>query len=326
MLLDTFGRVHDYLRISLTDNCNFRCTYCMPDEDYAFLSSGQLMSADEIVSLATRFVSLGVKKIRLTGGEPLVRKDVDEILERLAALPVELLISTNGMLVHKHIDAFKKAGIRSLNISLDTLRPDEFRRITGRDKWQQVWDNILLLLEQDFRVKINVVARKGHIEQELHDFILLTRTLPLHIRFIEFMPFAGNHWDSRDVITADQMLALAADGFDVVKLRDEPHATAKKFKVIGHEGTFAFITTMSHQFCGDCNRLRLTAEGKIKNCLFGSEELDLLAVLRAGGDVKALIRQSVAAKHAAMGGQFENGYERTDAHTLINRSMIGIGG
>ena len=326
MLQDSFGRVHNYLRISLTDHCNLRCHYCMPDEHYPFLPQKSLMSADEILLLAKTFVGLGINKIRLTGGEPLVRKDFDEILFRLSQLDVELLLTTNGVLIDKHIDQLKKAGLHTINISLDSLQEKTFERITQRNEFQKTWSNIMLLLKNNFRVKLNIVAIHGHIEEELIDFINLTKNLPIHVRFIEFMPFDGNEWKSEKVITSQEMLALAAKDFDLVKLVDEPHATTKKYKAIGHDGTIAFITTMSNQFCGDCNRIRLTAEGKIKNCLFGKEEIDLLTPLRKGENITQFILQSVQNKHSVMGGQLEKDYKQTDAKNIINRSMIGIGG
>lgn len=326
MLLDRFSRVHDYLRISLTDSCNFRCQYCMPDENIACLPNKHLMQVEEIEEIAKTFVGLGVNKIRLTGGEPMVRKEFREILQRLSKLPVELSLTTNAVLAHKYVDDLKAAGVRSLNISLDSLDRDTFKMITKRDQFQQVWDNIQMLLQEGFRVKINAVAIEGVIEKEILDFIAITKKLPLHVRFIEFMPFAGNHWESGKVITADQMLSWVEQEYDIVKLKDEPHATAKKYKAIGHEGTFAFITTMSEHFCGDCNRMRLTADGKMKNCLFGKEEMDILGTLRKGEDLVPLIRSSVLRKHAVMGGQFSNSYKGAEASKLENRSMIRIGG
>lgn len=326
MLQDTFGRIHDYLRISLTDHCNFRCSYCMPVEEMEWMPSSKLMSKDEILKLAGTFVSLGVKKIRLTGGEPLVRKEFPEILERLSAFPVELTLTTNGVLIHKHIAALKNAGVRSVNVSLDTLNREKFLKLTRRDQFEQVWDNILLLLQEGFRVKVNAVALHGMIENEICDFIHVTEKLLLHVRFIEFMPFAGNHWQSKQVVTAAQMLDLAKEKFQVNKLEDKKHDTAKKYQVPGFAGTFAFITTMSEHFCGECNRLRLTADGKIKNCLFGKEELDLLGALRNGEAVESLIRLSVSRKHAALGGQFSPDYLQANPDSIENRSMINIGG
>ncbi|MEY3648038.1 MAG: hypothetical protein RLZ13_923 [Bacteroidota bacterium] len=326
MLQDAFGRVHDYLRISLTDHCNFRCSYCMPVEEMEWMPQSKLMSAQEIVKLAEVFVSLGVKKIRLTGGEPLVRKDFGQILEELARLPVELTLTTNGILIPQYLEALKKAGVRSINVSLDTLQPEKFFKLTRRDQFAQVWANILLLLQEGFRVKINAVAMQGQIEEELIEFVLLTRDLPLHVRFIEFMPFTGNHWQAKQVITATQMLEWVKKEVEVIKLEDKTHDTSKKYQVPGYAGTFAFITTMSEHFCGSCNRLRLTADGKIKNCLFGKEELDLLGALRQGQEVTPLILQSLSRKHAALGGQFSQDYSQANPSAIENRSMINIGG
>lgn len=326
MLQDTFGRIHDYLRISLTDNCNFRCSYCMPVEEMEWMPQSKLMSKDEILKLAEIFVSLGVNKIRLTGGEPLVRKEFPEILAAIAKMPVEPTLTTNGVLIHKHIQALKDAGVRSVNVSLDTLNREKFKILTRRDQFDQVWDNILLLLQEGFRVKVNAVALHGMIEEEICDFVKVTEKLPLHVRFIEFMPFSGNHWSSKQVVTAKQMLGLVQTQFPIEKLEDKKHDTAKKYQVPGFEGTFAFITTMSEHFCGDCNRMRLTADGKIKNCLFGKEELDLLAALRSGQEVVPLIKMSISRKHQALGGQFSSDYKKADPDKIDNRSMITIGG
>lgn len=326
MLQDTFGRIHNYLRISLTDHCNFRCTYCMPQEEMEWMPQSHLMSKEEIIQLAEIFVKLGVKKIRLTGGEPLVRKEFDWILGQLSKFSVELTLTTNGILIDKHISALKQAGVRSVNVSLDTLNREKFKKLTRRDQFDQVWNNILLLLKEGFRVKVNAVALHGLIEEEICDFVQLTEKLPLHMRFIEFMPFQGNLWESKKVITAAQMLDIVQKKYDVEKLQDKKHDTAKKYKVPGFQGTFAFITTMSEHFCGSCNRLRLTADGRIKNCLFGKEEIDLLGALRKGEPLEPLIHQSVTRKHAALGGQFDPDYLKTIPEDIENRSMIKIGG
>lgn len=326
MIIDKHNRIHDYLRISLTDSCNFRCQYCMPDENIQCLPNKHLMQVDEIEHIARKFVDLGVNKIRLTGGEPMVRKEFPEILSRISKLPVELSLTTNAVLAHKYIDNLKAAGVRSLNISLDTLNAETFKKITKRDQFQKVWDNILLMLKEGFRVKINVVGIEGVIEKEILNFVAITKDLPLHVRIIEFMPFEGNHWNSKKVVTAEQMLKWVEQEYDMVKLKDEPHATAKKYKAIGHEGTFAFITTMTQHFCGDCNRMRITADGKMKNCLFGSEETDLLGAVRKGEDIEPLIRTSVLRKFKVMGGQFSKSYTDAEASKLKNRSMIKIGG
>lgn len=326
MLKDKHNRQHNYLRISLTDNCNLRCFYCMPEESYAFMPNQQLMQVDEILQLAKLFVTQGVNKIRLTGGEPLVRKDAKEIIAALGKLGVELTITTNGTRVHHFIDDFEKAGTRSVNISLDTLQRDKFNLLTRRDQFDIVRENIDLMLSRNFTVKINVVVVKGVNDSELLDFVEWTRNTPVHIRFIEFMPFDGNLWKSDKLVTWKEMLTGIQQQFETEPLENGPNDTCKKYKAIGHKGTFAVISTMSAPFCSGCNRIRLTADGKIKNCLFSEEETDLLQALRTGKEILPLIEQSIQAKHKELGGQFSPQFELIDANTLHNRSMIAIGG
>ena len=282
MIEDSFGRVHNYLRISLTDNCNLRCFYCMPDEDYVVTQSSKLMSANEIEQIARIFIEAGVNKIRLTGGEPLVRHDAEEIILALSKLPVELTMTTNGTRLDKFIDVLKKGNISSLNISLDTLQPQKFNKITRRNQFESVWQNIHLLLQNHFQVKVNVVVMKGLNEEEITDFVEWTKHTPVHVRFIEFMPFTGNRWTRDKVVTLQEMLNTIALKYDFAPIENEPHATAKRFAISGHAGTFAVISTMSSNFCGDCNRIRLTADGKLKNCLFSKDETDLLTAFRNG--------------------------------------------
>ncbi|MCK9402800.1 MAG: GTP 3',8-cyclase MoaA [Chitinophagaceae bacterium] len=326
MLKDRYNRVHNYLRISLTDNCNLRCFYCMPEEDYAFMPSQQLMQKDEIVSLAKLFIANGVNKIRLTGGEPLVRKDAAAIIRALGNLGVELTITTNATRVHHFIDDFVAAGIRSVNISLDTLQPEKFQLITRRDQFFTVKNNIQLLLDGNFKVKVNVVVVKGLNEQEIPDFIEWTRALPIHVRFIEFMPFDGNRWKSNKLVTWKEMLAIITSKYEIEAQENLPNDTSKNYRIKNHLGSFAVISTMSAPFCAGCNRIRLTADGKIKNCLFSQEETDLLSALRSGNDVLGLIEQSILAKQKELGGQFSKDFELINTDDLHNRSMIAIGG
>jgi cyclic pyranopterin phosphate synthase len=298
----------------------------MPEEEYDFTPASRLMQVGEIESLAKIFVDLGVNKIRLTGGEPLVRKDVAEIIMALSKLPVKLTITTNGTRLHEYVDILEKAGIRSLNISLDTLQPGKFNLITKRDQFKTVYENIQLLVSKNFHVKINVVVMKGLNDGEINDFIEWTRDTPVHVRFIEFMPFSGNRWTSNKVFTLQQILEVIESKYTVVRLQDEKHDTAKKYTVPGHAGTFAVISTMSANFCGDCNRMRLTADGKMKNCLFSKEETDLLTALRNGDEVIPLIHQSIRNKAKELGGQFTADFEHLHAEDIHNRSMITIGG
>jgi cyclic pyranopterin phosphate synthase len=326
MLKDSFGRVHDYLRISLTDNCNLRCFYCMPEEDYVFTPASKVISAEEVEAIARIFVDAGVKKIRLTGGEPLVRHDSAEIISSLAKMPIELTLTTNGTRLHTFIDVIKDAKIKSLNVSLDTLKPGKFAFIARRNQFAQVWKNIHLLLENNFHVKINVVVMRGVNESEITDFIELTKDLPLHVRFIEFMPFAGNRWTSNQVFTMADILKTISARYHFLPLEKVKHDTAKKFIVPGHRGTFAIISTMSAHFCGDCNRMRLTADGKLKNCLFSKTETDLLTAFRNGDDITGLIKATIQGKHEKLGGQLRNDYQDIHPEEIQNRSMITIGG
>ncbi len=325
-LTDTFGRVHNYLRISLTPHCNLRCFYCMPDDDYTAPLSTQLMQTTEIIALAKLFVSLGVDKIRLTGGEPLIRKDITSLLEQLARLDVQLAISTNGVRLHHVLPTLITTGIRSINVSLDTLQPEKFAFITKRDVFHQVWDNIQRLLDHQIHVKLNVVVMKGMNDTEINDFVALTKDMPLHVRFIEFMPFDGNNWNRDKVFGWQQILQTVEQAYDFYHLNPAANDTAKSYQVFNHTGTFAVISTMTAPFCSTCNRMRLTADGKMKNCLFSRNETDLLTALRRGDDVEALIRQCIHEKAAATGGQFTQALEQIDITTLQNRSMTAIGG
>ncbi|KQM38757.1 GTP 3',8-cyclase MoaA [Chryseobacterium sp. Leaf201] len=326
MITDTFGRVHNYLRISLTDNCNLRCFYCMPDEKYAFAPAAKLMQPDEIETIAKLFVAHGVKKIRLTGGEPLVRKDAPAIIDKLGKLGIELAITTNGVRINEMMDNLMSAQVKTINISLDTLDAEKFKKITRRDLFQKVRDNINLLIQNNFRVKINVVLMKGLNDDEILDFIEMTRDSQIEVRFIEFMPFSGNRWTSNQVFTLEEIVTEVQSRYDILTIEPEAHDTAKKFKIPGFAGNFAVISTMTAPFCSSCNRIRLTADGKLKNCLFSKGETDLLSALRRGEEIMPLIEGTIKAKHKALGGQFSGVFQDIDTSTLDNRSMITIGG
>lgn len=325
MLKDTFNRAHNYLRISLTDVCNFRCQYCMPEDNH-FLPPSHLMNVEEIEKIANTFVRLGITKIRLTGGEPLVRKDAKEIIMNLSKLPVELTMTTNGVLIDKYIDVIQAADMRSINVSIDSLKPERFFQITRRNAFHPVWANVMKLIEIGIHVKLNVVVMKSINDDEVLDFVRLTKKYPLHVRFIEFMPFDGNRWQHEKVVPYQTLLNKIETTFSVLKLKDELYDTTKKYKVLNSEGTFAFITTMSQPFCSGCNRLRLTADGKMKNCLFSTSETDLLTPLRNNKLIEDIITQNVLAKKKQTGGQLLTMYEQIEVDKLINRPMVNIGG
>lgn len=326
MLKDRFNRTHDYLRISLTDNCNLRCFYCMPEEDYDFTPASRLMQPQEIETLAKIFVEEGVKKIRLTGGEPLVRKDAAQIIASLGKLPVALALTTNATRIHEFVGVLKEAGVQTVNVSLDTLQPDKFLLITRRDAFHLVRSNIELLLHHGFNVKINAVVMKGFNDEEVNDFIAWTAHVPLQIRFIEFMPFSGNRWTSNKVVSLEEILQTVSQRYSFLPVQGDANDTAKHYTVPGHAGSFAVISTMSQPFCNTCNRMRLTADGKLKNCLFSEGETDLLSALRNGEEVTPLLHSSIQSKAEALGGQFAGAIEKIEAAAIHNRSMITIGG
>ncbi len=326
MIVDGFNRTHNYLRISMTDNCNLRCFYCMPEEDYEFTPASRLMQPDEIESIARIFVAQGVNKIRLTGGEPLVRKDAADIIIRLSKLPVNLTITTNGTRLHEFADVLENAGVKSLNISLDTLNKEKFNLMTRRNQFERVFENIQLMIKKGFHVKVNMVVIKNLNHNEIIDFVKWTKYEPVHVRFIEFMPFTGNKWENEKVFTLNQILETVSSEFDMLPLEKEKHETAKKYIIPGHKGTFAIISTMSAPFCSDCNRMRLTADGKMKNCLFSQSETDLLTPFRNKEDILPLIYQSILDKKKALGGQFTTDLENINIENIHNRSMITIGG
>lgn len=327
-LHDSFGRSHNYLRISITEHCNLRCTYCMPADGIDLTPKAHLMTADEILQIATTFVRLGVDKIRLTGGEPLVRKDAREIIQRLGELGTQLTMTTNGLLVHQFIDTFKQAQIKTINVSLDTLVANKYQQVTRRDSFDTVLENIDLLLAEGFRVKINVVLMQGFNRDEIVDFIGLTENKNVQIRFIEFMPFSGNAWDKSKLVTYSEIVNDAAAAFPnrMERTADAPNDTAKNFKIVGHEGSFAIISSVTNPFCSTCNRIRLTADGKLKNCLFSNSETSLLDALRAGQSIVPLIQQNLLAKKAVRNGMDNDlKFQDPDAFSK-NRSMIAIGG
>ncbi|MCD9856677.1 GTP 3',8-cyclase MoaA [Epilithonimonas sp. JDS] len=326
MLTDQFGRTHNYLRISLTDNCNLRCFYCMPEENYDFTPNSKLMQVDEIDTIAKLFVQHGVNKIRLTGGEPFVRKDASKIISNLGKLQVQLTCTTNGIRIDDMLPEIIKANFHSINISLDTLKKDRFLKITRRDYFDRVFRNIDLLLQNKIKTKINVVAMKGVNDDEISDFIAFTKTNTVDIRFIEFMPFSGNQWSSNQVMTQMEILDIINENYDFIPLPIGPNDTAKSYSIKGHKGSFSIISTMSEPFCSGCNRIRLTADGKLKNCLFSKQETDLLTPLRNGQDILPIIESTIGSKAKTQGGQLNEQFEKINASIIENRSMITIGG
>lgn len=326
MFVDSFGRRHTYLRISLTERCNLRCTYCMPEEGVDLSPRSAILTFEEIERLAKIFVRNGVEKIRLTGGEPLVRKDVEELVERLGRLSGlrTLAITTNGLLLPKKLKRLHAAGVNLLNISLDTLDHDRFEAVTRRKGFDQVMRAIDMAL--DFRydpVKINCVVMRGVNDDELSDFVDMTRERPIEVRFIEYMPFQGNGWSDTAFVSYTEMIQrIEAVHPGLARQADGPNDTSKTYRVPGYRGAVGFISSMSDEFCSTCNRLRITADGNLKVCLFGNAEVSLRDVLRSGAtdeEVAEAIQDGVRRKKAAHAGM----HQLVD---LENRPMILIGG
>lgn len=326
-MVDRFGRKHDYLRISLTERCNLRCFYCMPEEGIPLRDKKEFMSSEEVIEIAKTFVDLGVKKIRLTGGEPLIKKDAPNMIRELGKLPVELAITTNAVLVDKFIDIFKEAGIKSVNVSLDSLKEGRFNMISRRNYFERIFKNIELLIENGFNVKLNVVVIKGLNDDEIIDFVQWTKNKKIDVRFIEFMPFDGNNWNWNKKVSYKEIMDIVNKSFgedNVLKIADKQNDTARNFRLANSEGSFGVISSVTNPFCDSCNRIRLTADGKIKNCLFSQSETDLLTALRNKKDIVPLIFDSIGNKKKSRGGA--EPFEEMDSDSLKNRSMVAIGG
>lgn len=329
ILTDTFGRKHDYLRISLTERCNLRCFYCMPPEGITLKENSEYMTAEEIIKIASVFVKNGIKKIRLTGGEPLVRKEYAFILEELAKTGVELAITTNGILIDKYFDLFKKTGCRSINISLDTFKRDKMITMTKRDYYDRIMDNLNKLVNDPFfKLKLNAVVVKGVNDDEVIDFCRYTINHPVQFRFIEFMPFKGNGWSREASISHTDLLQLIRNEFGnkFLPLIGHENATSADFKIEGAAGSIGLISSVTNAFCSTCNRLRLTANGTMKNCLFSKEESNLLVALRNGENIEELIQKHILQKHFMRGGMDTDQKINDPLLYEQNRSMVSIGG
>ncbi|TIA30234.1 molybdenum cofactor biosynthesis prote [Aureobasidium pullulans] len=289
-LTDSFGRQHDYLRISLTERCNLRCLYCMPEDGIQLSPDKDLLTSAEIYHLSALFVKQGVTKIRLTGGEPTVRKDIVTLMQRLGTLRPhgmqELAITTNGIALHRKLDDMVAAGLTGVNISLDTLDPFQFQILTRRQGFHAVMrsiDKVKELNAQGARIKlkINCVVMRSLNDHQVLPFVEMTRTHDLEVRFIEYMPFGGNKWNRDKMMSFSEILASIKNTHPGIhRLKDAKNDTSKTWQVPGFLGRVGFITSMTHNFCGTCNRLRITSDGNIKVCLHGLTEVSLRDILR----------------------------------------------
>ena len=326
-LVDRFGRIHNNLRISVTDRCNIRCVYCMP-ETVTFLPKNSLLSFEEITRVVKVATTLGIDKIRLTGGEPLVRRDLTRLVSMVAAVPgiKDVGLTTNGMLLAPMAKALWDAGLRRINVSLDTMDPVRFEELTRRTGFEQVIEGILAAKEAGFDpVKINAVAIKGTTESDVVPLALFARKHGLELRFIEYMPLdAGDHWERGKVLFAAEILEILSDSISPLSPtpHQDPRAPALEYDYLDGVGRVGLIASVSRPFCKSCNRIRLTAEGKLRNCLFALEETDLRPLLREEGSdaqIAKALRESVAEK-------WEGHEINTSRFIKPERLMHSIGG
>lgn len=327
-LMDSLGRVHTNLRISVTDRCNIRCFYCMPDENVRFKPRSEILSFEEIERFVRVVAPLGVRKLRLTGGEPLVRADMPGLIERLAKISGidDIAMTTNGILLAEHAQALKSAGLDRLNISLDALNEVTFRRISRRDGLDRVLAGVAAAKAAGFKkIRLNAVAIRGTTEPEIVPLANFARKQGMEMRFIEYMPLdAENQWDHDQVLAGEEIRSIieAAIGQLEPAERDDPSQPAMDYQFTDGGGQIGFINPVTQPFCGDCNRLRLTAEGQVRNCLFSTVEWDARALLRGGAsdaDLEQLVRDCVAAKKPGHGID-------SDEFIRPQRAMYQIGG
>jgi GTP 3',8-cyclase len=326
-LYDSFGRLHNNLRISVTDRCNIRCFYCMPEDEVRFGARDEILTFEEIERFVRIAVDLGVDKVRLTGGEPLLRKGLPSLLARIAAVPgiKDLGLTTNGVLLERDAAALWNAGLRRINIHLDTLDRDRFRAITRRDEFDRVMAGIRECLRLGYAIKINAVALKGTTDDDVVPLARFGREHGIEIRYIEFMPLdAQGIWDKSRVLLADDMIGRLTEEIGPLEVVPDadPRAPATEFRFADGVGTVGFIASVSKPFCLNCNRLRLTADGHLRYCLFAIEETDIKRLLRTGASDEALkekVRSTVAGKWI--------GHEINQAKFVAPpRPMYAIGG
>ena len=323
-LIDSFGRVHRDLRISVTDRCNFRCTYCMPEEGMPWVPREEILSFEEITRIARVAVErFGVDSIRLTGGEPTVRAHLPVLVERLAALGVDLSMTTNGAMLRSQAADLRAAGLQRVNISLDSLQRDRFVELTRRDELDHVLDGIDAAIEVGFApVKVNVVCMEGVNDDEIVDFARFGRAKVVEVRFIEFMPLDGGHtWQAAKVVPGERIVAAIDAAFPLVSLA-RSHEPASLWSYADGGGRVGVIPSVTEPFCASCDRVRLTAEGRLRACLFSLEETDLRALVRGGAgddEVAAAMAACVAGKWAGHG-------IGTATFVQPPRSMSQIGG
>ena len=327
-LTDAFGRRIEYLRISLTDRCNLRCVYCMPEEGVPYEELDNVLSFDEIERVVRVLASAGLKKVRLTGGEPLVRKNMPELAARLTSIAgiQEVTLTSNGILLARDAQALWDAGLRRVNLSMDTLQPERFVKLARRAEFERAWQGLETALAVGFSpIKLNCVLMRGINDDEIEAFGNLTRERPISVRFLEYMPIgqvSSAQWRASYVSNEEAVAQLRTLWPDLETLDDAPQSTSRNFRIPGALGTVGVINPISHRFCEGCNRLRLTANGRLVPCLADNYEYDLMAPLRVGcSDNEILEHVAAALAHKPIQSDFEGRLSR--GGSLRTMSQIG---
>ncbi len=327
MLIDNHNRKINYVRLAVTDRCNLRCTYCMPAEGINFVHKSKLLSLEELTTLCEILVAQGIDKIRLTGGEPFVRKDLMVLLRNLSKLEglKDISITTNATLIGPYIDELKTLGIKNINVSLDAVDKDTFKAITRRDNFDVVYNNVMRLIEEGFNVRLNCIALEGQNTQEILPMIQLTKKYDIGVRFLEEMPFNGGSkafktilWDYKYILEH-----IKSEHPDYYKIESEKTSTSVNYKIPGYKGNFGVIPSFSRTFCGTCNRLRISATGDIITCLYGKPVMNLLEIMR-GNAVEENVEEAIV---NAIGNRAKTGFEAQKKYKgVFDNSMTSIGG
>ncbi|MBT8235824.1 MAG: GTP 3',8-cyclase MoaA [Bacteroidia bacterium] len=327
MLIDNHGRTINYLRLAVTDRCNLRCAYCMPEHGALFAKRDALLSLEELKRVSSIMVDMGISKIRITGGEPFVRKDIMPLLAHLSELKglEEISITTNATGIGPHIEDLKRYGIRNINVSLDAIRPETFKKITKRDTFQYVYDNLVHLITEGFNARINFVVLEDQNIEDIYALMELQERFPIGVRFLEEMPFNGTdrnfntlQWDYKRILEHIQKRYP-----DFTKIEGPATSTSINYQIPGHKGTFGLIPSFSRTFCGSCNRIRITATGDVITCLYGKPKANLKQLLadnKSDNAVRNLIKD-------VLGKRAKTGFEAQQQDELaFKRSMTAIGG
>nr|WP_299173131.1 GTP 3',8-cyclase MoaA [uncultured Allomuricauda sp.] len=328
MLVDNHNRRINYLRLAVTDRCNLRCNYCMPSEGIDFVKNDKLLTIGELSKISEVLVSQGIDKIRITGGEPFVRKDLMALLRKLSTLDKlqDISVTTNATLIGPYIDELKVLGIKNINVSLDAINRETFERITRRNQFDTVHNNLIRLITEGFNVRINFIVLEGQNEQDIVPILDLMKHYNVSVRFLEEMPFNGGSknfsgikWNYKAILNH---ISKSYPGFQ--KLESPPTSTSINYKIEGHKGTFGIIPSFSRTFCGSCNRLRVTATGDVITCLYGKPKANLRDIIRGENGVEEI--KNVVLE--TIGNRAKTGFEAQEEHskTIFENSMTSIGG